>query len=389
MRPTASGWSTLVGGVLVYAVGVILGYPELVIAAVVLLGLMVAALVWVVVPPHLAVRREVAPTRVRRADAALALVEITNTGRRRAPRLLLEDRAGADTVTLDLPPLRPGDQHTSTYRLPTRRRGVYQVGPLTLAQTDPFGLIARRRSFGDSATLWVHPRSHPVPPNRAGANLEVDGPMDDRAPEGTIAFQGLRPYVIGDDLRMVHWRTTARTGTLMVRKHVDTNRPQVVILLDDRRASYSEEGWFEEAVEAAASLLEAALRTGAPVRLDYVSGAVSGFVPTGGRDSLDLLARAALVGTGLVGTGPGGGGDLGRAVANLGQESGGSTAVLVSGETLVDSVSALDALSGRYRRVSALLVGPQDVMARKVGGLEVCQAQGAPAVLALWQSGTR
>ncbi|MDQ2723904.1 MAG: DUF58 domain-containing protein [Actinomycetota bacterium] len=379
MRPTASGWSTLVGGILVYAVGVILGYPELVIAAVVLLGLMVAALVWVVVPPHLAVRREVAPTRVRRADAALGLVELTNTGRRRAPRLQLEDRAGAESVTLDLPPLHPGDQHTSTYRLPTRRRGVYQVGPLTLAQTDPFGLIARRRRFGESATLWVHPRSHPVPPNRAGANLEVDGPMDDRAPEGTIAFQGLRPYVIGDDLRMVHWRTTARTGTLMVRKHVDTNRPQVVILLDDRRASYSEDGWFEEAVETAASLLEAALRTGAPVRLDYVSGTVAGFVPTGGRDSLDLLARAELTETG----------NLGRAVANLGQETGGSAAVLVSGENLADSVSELDALSGRYRRVSALLVGTSDTLARKVGGLEVCQARGAPAVLALWQSGSQ
>ncbi|MDQ2726188.1 MAG: DUF58 domain-containing protein [Actinomycetota bacterium] len=379
MRPTASGWSTLIGGILVYAIGVILGYPELVIAAVVLLGLVVAAVVWVVVPPHLAVRREVAPTRVRRADASLGLVEITNTGRRRAPRLLLEDRAGADTVALDLPPLRPRDHHTSTYRLPTRRRGIYQVGPLTLAQTDPFGLISRRRRFGETTTLWVHPRSHPVPPNRAGANLEVDGPMDERAPEGTIAFQGLRPYVIGDDLRMVHWRTTARTGTLMVKKHVDTNRPQVVILLDDRRASYSEDGWFEEAVETAASLLEAALRTGAPVRLDYVSGTVSGFVPTGGRDSLDLLAGAELAGAG----------NLGRAVANLGQETGGSAAVLVSGENLSDSVSELDALSGRYRRVSALLVGTSDTIARKVGGLEVCQAQGAPAVLALWQSGTR
>ncbi|MDQ6782927.1 MAG: DUF58 domain-containing protein [Actinomycetota bacterium] len=379
MRPTASGWSTLVGGILAYAIGVILGYPELVIAAGVLLGLMLAAVGWVVLPPHLAVRREVAPTRVRRADASLGLVEITNTGRRRAPRLLLEDRAGADTVTLDLPPLRPGDQHTSTYRLPTRRRGIYQVGPLTLAQTDPFGLIARRRRFGDSATLWVHPRSHPVPPNRAGANLEVDGPMDDRAPEGTIAFEGLRPYVIGDDLRMVHWRTTARTGTLMIRKHVDTNRPQVVVLLDDRRSSYSEDGWFEEAAETAASLVEAALRTGAPVRLDYVSGAISGFVPTGGRDSLDLLAGAHLASSG----------QLGRVVAGLGSETGGSAAVLVSGENLSDSVSELDALSGRYRRVSALLVGASEAQARRVGGLEVCQAQGAPAVLALWQSGTR
>ena len=137
--------------------------------------------------------------------------------------------------------------------------------------------------------------------------------MDERAPEGSIAFQGLRPYVIGDDLRLVHWRTTARTGTLMVKKNVDTNRPQVVVLLDDRRTSYTEAGWFEEAAETAASLVEAALRTGAPVRLDWSAG-LRGFVPTGARDCLDLARRRGAV--------RGHGGDLGAAVNNLEQRDG-------------------------------------------------------------------
>ncbi len=379
MRPTPAGGSALIGGIVAYALGVLLGYPELVIAGVVLLGLVAGALGWVLRPPNLAVRRQVEPTRVRRADAALGLVEITNTGRRRAPRLVLEDRAGSRPVTLELPPLRPGARHTSTYRLPTTRRGIYRVGPLTLAQTDPFGLIARRRRFGAGATLWVHPRSHRVPPNRAGTTLEMDGPMDQWAPEGTIAFQGLRPYVVGDDLRMVHWRTTARTGTLMVKKHVDTNRPQVMVLLDDRRASYGEDAWFEEAVETASSLVEAALRSGAPVRLDSVSAAVSGFVPTGARDVLDLLAGVELTETG----------GLAASVAGLASESGGSSAVLVSGERLGPEVRELDALSGRYRRVSALLVGSTSTASHRVGTLEVCQGEGAPAVLAMWQAGPR
>jgi uncharacterized protein (DUF58 family) len=377
VRPTPAGWSAVAGGLAAYAVGVILGYPELVVAGVVLLGLVVAGFGWVVRPPRMTVRREVAPERVRRAAAALGLVELTNAGRHRSPRLRLEDRAGARTEPLDLPPLRPGAKQVFTYRLATARRGVYPVGPLTLAQTDPFGLVARRRPFGEQATLWVHPRSHPVPPNRAGSTLEVDGPMDDRAPEGSIAFQGLRPYVIGDDLRQVHWRTTARTGTLMVKKHVDTNRPQVVLLLDDRRASYTEPGWFEEAAEVAASLLEAALRAGAPVRLDQVSGAVAGFVPTGARDGLDLLAAAELAGTG----------DLVDAVGRLGGEAGGSAAVLVTGEVGGGDVAGLEQLAGRYRRVSVLAVGASPAQARRVGTLEVCNAAGAPAVLALWQSG--
>lgn len=377
MRPTPSGWSTLAGGLIAYALGVILGYPELVITGVVLLGLVVAAVVWVLRPPHMAVRREIAPERVRRAATALGLVELTNTGRHRSPRLRLEDRAGARTEPLDLPPLHSGAKQAFTYRLPTARRGVYPVGPLTLAQTDPFGLIARRRPFGEQATLWVHPRSHPVPAHRTGRNPEVDGPMDDRAPEGSIAFQGLRPYVIGDDLRFVHWRTTARTGTLMIKKHVDTNRPQVVILLDDRRSSYTEPGWFEEAAETAASLLETALRTGAPVRMDQVSGAVVGFVPTGARDGLDLLSAADLAD----------GGDLDAAVGRLGTEAGGSAAILVSGEGITDDIAALDRLAGRYRRVSALLVGPSAAAQRRIGNLEVCNAAGAPAVLAVWQSG--
>ncbi len=386
MRPTPAGWSTLSAGIVLYVLGVILGYPELTVVAAVLLGLVLAALLWVLRRPALQVERQLEPVRVRRGGAALGLVRVVNTGRRRAPRLRVEDRAGPQRVGLELPPLRPGGHHANTYRLPTSRRGVYEVGPLVLAQTDPFGLIARRRRFGTTATLWVHPRSHPVPAGRAGSSIEMDGPMDDTAPEGSIAFQGLRPYVVGDDLRMVHWRTTARTGTLMIRRHVDTNRPQVVVILDDRSASYATPGWFEEAAEVAASLLEQAVRTGAPVRLDTTSGDVSAYVPNGAADALDVLARVTL-------------GDprraldrgaLERVVVELEAEQGGSAAILVSGDRLGDDPATLDRLGGRYRRVSALLVGPVDApTARRVARLEVCRAAGAPAVLTLWQSGSR
>ena len=379
MRPTASGWGTLAAGAGLYASGVALGLAELTVAGAALLLLLVAAVGWVLRPPSLSVSRQVEPVRVRRGSPALGLVTITNTGRRRAPRLVVEDRAGDRVVGLDVPALHPGQQHSSTYRLPTDRRGTFEVGPLVLAQTDPFGLMARRRPVGEVARLWVHPRTHPVPAGKAGSTIEMDGPMDDTAPEGTIAFQGLRPYVVGDDLRMVHWRTSARTGTLMVRKHVDTNRPQVVVLLDDRAGSYPASSWFEEAVEVAASLLEQAVRGGAPVRFDTVTGSVTGFRPNGARDTLDVLAGVQLADTG----------DLGRAVALLEVESGGSAAVLVTGDRLDDDLASLDRLAVRYRRVSTMMVGAVTPSARQLGRLQVCRAGRAEAVLALWPAGGR
>lgn len=379
MRLTGAGRGTLAAGAGLYATGVALGFPELTVAGAALLLLLVAALGWVLHPPSLSVSRQIEPVRVRRGSPALGLVRLQNAGRRRAPGLTVEDRAGDRSVALDVPSLPPGREFVSTYRLPTDRRGIFEVGPLVLAQTDPFGLIARRRSFGSAARIWVHPRSHPVPAARSGPTIEMDGPMDDTAPEGTIAFQGLRPYIVGDDLRMVHWRTTARTGTLMVKKHVDTNRPQVVVLLDDRLSSYPARPGFEEAVEVAASLLEQAVRGGAPVRLDTVGGSVTSFVPRHTKDALDVLAGLQLQEAG----------DLEQAVLRLEVEAGGSAAVLVTGDRLPDDPGGLDRLAGRYRRVSALLVGATAPSARRLGRLQVCRAGGAEAVLALWQSGGR
>jgi uncharacterized protein (DUF58 family) len=124
-------------------------------------------------------------------------------------------------------------------------------------------------------------------------------------PHGSITFDALREYVIGDELRHVHWRTTARVGELMVREHVDTSLPRIVVLLDDRAHGYvdakdRESELFESACEAAASIVAAAVREDLPVALHLVSGAAAdsgGRRPVhGAREYLDLLAEAALHG---------------------------------------------------------------------------------------------
>src|SRR3954468_13146294 len=108
----------------------------------------------------------------------------------------------------------------------------------------------------------------------------LDG-RGDRGPHGRIPLHKLHQSVIGDELRHVHWRTTARIGELMVREHVDTSLPRLVVLLDDRRSAHPDavDGTadsFEAACEAAASIVVAAQREELPVALQTVSGHVVG-----------------------------------------------------------------------------------------------------------------
>ena len=91
---------------------------------------------------------------------------------------------------------------------------------------------------------------------RPGQTRHLEGPSSDTSPQGNITFHRLRDYVAGDDLRLVHWRSSARAGKLVVKHNVDTSQPYSVVLLDLRPGRYTAES-FESAVDVAASVLVA------------------------------------------------------------------------------------------------------------------------------------
>jgi len=267
---TREGRAVLVVAVLSAGAGRILGVVELFVLAVGL-GTLVALAALLVLPRRfqLQVDRQVRPRTVHVGTDSRIDLDVRNDGRRSTPVLRLTDRVGrARAATLLLAPLSPGGTSTAAYRLPTDRRGIVQIGPLDVVLSDPFGLVEVRTRAATTTELTVLPPIDPVlaPPHAPG-----DDPLSGVHVARSISptgreFHSLRPYVVGDDLRRVHWRSTARRGDLVVRQDEQPWQGRVTIVLDAREGSHTPDS-FELAVSAAASLLTGAWERGDLVRL--------------------------------------------------------------------------------------------------------------------------
>lgn len=283
--PTRLGWTVTLAGCAVLVCGSLLGFRQLVIVGCAAVTAQLAALASVAWRPPVHLKRDVSPIRVARGDPAVCVLTVSAPSRWPVPATTAIDGVGRQRTAVPVPPLRPRSSRTITYRLDTERRGVFQVGPLHHRREDLFGLAERTRAYTAPATLLVYPRLHLFTMPPAGRSRHLDGLLADTALARSTTFHRLRDYVPGDDLRHVHWRSTARTGRLMVREYIDTSLPGTTVLLD---ATLGPEP-FEEAVEVAASALMAAVRNGFPARLVYAGATVEG------RDESVLLDRLAEV----------------------------------------------------------------------------------------------
>ncbi|GIF76315.1 DUF58 domain-containing protein [Asanoa siamensis] len=347
MRPTARGVGLAVAGLVLVGVGWRFGYAELAAlggAALVAVGFAVLHAAW---RPQLEVTRHVDPDRVGRGEPAGVTLTVRNGARLRAANLLAHDRCGAAAVPVPVLRLRPGRDTTVDYPVPTTRRGVLRVGPLRVSRRDPLGLVTAARSHGGTATVWVHPRIHPLRAVPTGAMRSLDGRVDS-VPHGSITFDSLREYVVGDELRRVHWRTSARIGELMVREQLDTSLPKLVVLLDNRAAVHRTKGGeaptFEAACEAAASIITAAAREDVDATLLLVAGDT-----TPATHPLDRLAEADLTA-----------GDLKAATDRLRQQRAGDTVIFLTGDRAQGDLGLVSALRGPYAAVVAGVFGDSD-----------------------------
>jgi uncharacterized protein (DUF58 family) len=225
--------------------------------------------VWLARAGRPTVRRTVEPAEVPRFGACTCRLVIDHSGGWLAVRAEGVDRIDAQPVEVRLDQVGPGRSVEVSYPVPTTRRGRLRLGPVLLRRYGPAGLTVAMGEEGGQAVAQVLPRALPVRAVPPGARHSHVG-AEERVIRGGTDLVGLHEYQPGDDLRRVHWGTSARSGVLMVREDADPVRAHLTVVLDDRCASYRTPDAFEEAVEVAASLVSSGDAEGHPVRLRTV-----------------------------------------------------------------------------------------------------------------------
>ncbi len=296
--PTRSGWGLLIIGMLLVAAGRILGTIELFVSGVIVLAVVTAAVIYVLGQRlRLEVRRRIQPPKVHAGTSSRVDLSLTNRGTRKSPVLTVHDSvSGTHGARLNVAPLRADATARAAYRLPTAKRGVVQVGPLDVEITDPLGLSRTRLVAAGMSELIVYPLVHAVKP--LPQNDSID-PYASAARHSSLGrsgedFHALRRFDQGDELRRVHWPSTARFDELMVRQDEQPSIGRVTVLIDNRRNSMSE-ATLDLAVTIAGSVAIAAQRQQDLVRVVAVNDHSGRFISSNSEVE-GILAFLAVLG---------------------------------------------------------------------------------------------
>lgn len=233
-------------------------------------------------------------------------------------------RSGRRAIGFPVGAVEAHELHHVAYRIVPTKRGRFEIGPGSTIITDPFGLARAPDRPLAKSSLLVFPAFEALLPMAAASPHSLEGAPRPMAPTGTgDDFFTMREYQPGDDVKKIHWRTTARQGRIMVRQEDRPSEPRAVILLDDRRAAHARRSdgadSFEACITSAASLIHLFVSQDLAVGLALASR-VGG--PAGAGLSPAPSARVAGVND-RVGKGPDHERLLMQRLAVLGQSSGG------------------------------------------------------------------
>jgi uncharacterized protein (DUF58 family) len=347
---TRTGWLAAAGAAGLVLTGRLVAIDEAFLAGATIAVLVVlAALGVALVRLRLDVARELHPARVHAGTSSTVVLEVRNRGRRRTPVLTLVDRvSGTSGAHLGVAPLEREAATGASYDLPTERRGLLRVGPLEVHVTDPFGLAQARVQVTGVSELTVYPAIDDVAPVPMSSGTDPHAGRDLRSnlsPAGEEFF-ALREYVVGDDLRRVHWASTARRDHLLVRQDELPWQGRATCFLDTRAGSRPADA-LEPAVRAAASLVHAGRRRNQQLRLVTADGTDSGFAASNAQVEA-IMERLAVVEATTHR-------DLGPALDRLGRNAGGTLVLLVPADIAPDDLVRLRRLTARYGRVIPVL----------------------------------
>jgi uncharacterized protein (DUF58 family) len=254
---TPFGRTVAAVGVVSWVLAIVFGWGEFAIIAIASLVAIGVGVVFLFASgADLRVSLHLGARRVEVGEPADTTVQTVNLAPRRMLPTRLEARVGKDTARVQVPGLDRGEAHEKLVVIPTSRRSVVPVGPVRSVQGDPLGLVRREVLWTGTEELIVYPKTTALDPITTGSRRDLEGETtNDRSPSD-VAFHTLREYVIGDDLRHIHWMTTARQPNerLMVKEFVDTRRASVGVVLPLRRGDWRTADEFELGVSVAASI---------------------------------------------------------------------------------------------------------------------------------------
>lgn len=309
------------------------------------LGLLIAmSAALVLLPGRADVRLRMQPARAVVGAVSVAHLEVRNRGWLPLVQSGVSLPALGDVHLAGVGVLSRHGTASSTVPLPAARRGVHLIGPAAVLRHDPLGLFRKQCGISQPVEFYVRPRTVPVDSLGVGQASDLEGIASDEISMSDLAFHALREYAPGDDLRHVHWRSSAKADRLLVRQYHDTRRSRVTVLVDTESGAFHSTREFELALSIAASVATRALQD--DLEISFHCGE-EGVVHGTSDEVLDAVCRAERGRVGLDAV-------VFRALTDGGGETPGLVVLVTGGARAEQEVRQL--LSGFPRDARALVL---------------------------------
>ena len=380
--PTLRGWAALGAAAALVLLWIAFG-ERLLLASAAFLVIAVGFGAFYVrrIAPRVSVGRELVPDQVHDGDRALVTVTLVSH-RPLAHAHITDTVEGLGAAEFVADRVAPSDPLVGRYEVVCRPRGVYRVGPTDIRIRDPFGMAESGGAAGRIDRLVVYPAIETLEglPLVRGQDPNVATSRARFSQTGGEDFFTMREYQQGDDLRRVHWPTSAKRDQLMIRQLEMPWQSRALVILDPDASSYSGPDSFEHAVRGAASALHHLYTSGFSPTL------WTGRIESTSVTSMDTYAMAMEE---LAIVQPTVGADLRHAIARLRHRGlAGGALFLVTGRVGDSHIALYRSLGRDYTRTTVMAVADERneaILQMRQGGVVTVLAPQGSRWAAAWQ----